>query len=217
MKIVAGVSLKNPNPHVWDANSPYYLPNLQAVMVSYADFHSKPGLRRQAMEGGLRSRLNIPNQVEIYLDNGAFRFSRIGQDVLQQEYEEFVEGVRPDWCPIPQDYIPTPDMDDAEQLRCVKQTMGMNLFYSHNGYVPIIHVCRQLDEYLVRFKAHKPLKAKPIVALGGIVANLLRAPKSNVIHCSTGQNTQGAHRIFQSEIARFRHRRYIDTSLGKAT
>ena len=178
MKIVAGVSLKNPNPHVWDSKSPYYLPNLEAVMVSYADFHSMPGLRRQATTEGLRTCLSIPNHMELYLDNGAFRFSRLGQDVPHKEYETFVESASPDWCPIPQDYIPTPDMDDAEQLHCVNQTMEMNLSYSHNGYVPIIHVCRQLDEYLERFCADNQLKAKPIVALGGIVANLLRAPKA---------------------------------------
>jgi len=42
MQIVAGLSLKGIKPRVWDANSPYHLSELQAVMVSYADFVRMP-------------------------------------------------------------------------------------------------------------------------------------------------------------------------------
>ena len=178
MKIVAGLNLINIKPEVWDVASPYHLPDLQAVMVSYADFHQRPTLRHRAIAEGLHASLNIPKPVKIYLDNGAFRFSRAGGEVPRQDYETFVEQARPDWYAIPQDYIPTPRMSDAEQLECLQRTMEVNQAYSHDGYVPILHISRHLDKYLHDFKADKRLRSKQIFALGGIVPNLLRAPKA---------------------------------------
>ena len=178
MKIVAGLNLINIKPEVWDVASPYHLPELQAVMVSYADFHQRPPLRHRAIAEGLHASLNIPKPVKIYLDNGAFRFSRAGGEVPRQDYETFVEQARPDWYAIPQDYIPTPRMSDAEQLECLQRTMEVNRAYSHDGYVPILHISRHLDKYLQHFQADKRLRSKQIFALGGIVPNLLRAPKA---------------------------------------
>ena len=71
--------------------SPHHLPELQAVMVSYADFHQVRTRRHRAMEEGLHVSLDIPKYVKIYLDNGAFRFSRAGGEVPRQDYEAFVE------------------------------------------------------------------------------------------------------------------------------
>jgi len=125
MLLVAGLSLKNLKPRVWDAHSPYYLPNLRANMVSYADFHRLPAARRRAMAQGLHAYLGTPEHTKIYLDNGAFYF--LGRDTgpLQEDYEEFVIKARPDWRPIPQDFIPTPTMTLEEQQRCFTRTMGM--------------------------------------------------------------------------------------------
>ena len=39
VQIVAGLSLKNLQPRVWDPSSEFYLSGLSAVMVSYAEFH----------------------------------------------------------------------------------------------------------------------------------------------------------------------------------
>ena len=178
MKIVAGLNLNNIEPRVWDATSPYYLHALDAVMVSYADFHQNRTRRHRAMEKGLPLSLDIPKAMKIYLDNGAFRFSRLGVEVPRQDYAAFVKQAQPDWYAIPQDYIPTPRMDDDEQLECLQQTMAVNQAYSHDGYVPILHVSRFMDEYLCWFKADDKLRSKPVYALGGIVPNLLRAPKA---------------------------------------
>ncbi len=176
--VVAGLSLKNLKPRVWDPTSPYYLPGLQAIMVSYADFDRMPARRRKAMEKGLRIYLGIPNAVSIYLDNGAFYFLRKGGEVPRQEYEDFVRQAKPDWYAIPQDYIPTPRMSDAEQVDCLRKTMQVNRTYQRDGYVPVIHISRQLNTYLQRFFEDKQLCTKPSVALGGIVPNLLRARKA---------------------------------------
>jgi 7-cyano-7-deazaguanine tRNA-ribosyltransferase len=176
--IVAGLSLRNLHPRVWDAEGAYYLPALRAVMASYAEFHTNPTRRKQAMEQGLHAHLGIPAAVRVYLDNGAFYFMRAGGEVPRDAYDEFVREARPDWYPIPQDYIPTPGMTDAEQLHCLTRTMDVNRQYHLDGYVPVIHVGRHLGQYLAELHADDYLRVKPIVGLGAMVPNLLRAPKA---------------------------------------
>lgn len=178
MIIAAGINLKGRKPEVWNPESPYYLPDLRAVMISYVDFNGKPIRSRRAMDQGLRTYLNVPGHIKIYLDNGAFYFLRKNGEVPRDEYEEFVREASPDWYPIPQDYIPAPRMTDDEQLSCLHQTMTVNRNYTHDGYVPVIHISRHLDEYLRQLQADEQLQAKPDVALGGIVPNLLRMSKA---------------------------------------
>lgn len=178
MEVVAGISLKNLKPRVWDPCSPYYLPNLRAVMVSYADFERMPTQRKAAMEQGLHAYLGIPQGIGVYLDNGSFYQLTKGGDTPRQPYELFIEKARPDWYAIPQDYIPTPRMNDEQQIDCLRRTMEMNRSYQHDGYVPVIHISRHLTDYISEFLADERLLRKPAVALGGIVPNLLRAPKA---------------------------------------
>jgi queuine/archaeosine tRNA-ribosyltransferase len=178
MQIVAGISLKGRKPQVWDPNSPYYLPGVKAVMISYAEFNNSPGRRKKAQDVGLHDYLNVPKGIDIYLDNGAFSIMRKGGNVPRQEYEEFVREAQPDWYPIPQDFIPIPKMSDAEQIDCLQQTMEVNRAYQHDGFVPVIHISRHLETYLSELRNEVQLSAKPNIALGGIVPNLLRAPKA---------------------------------------
>lgn len=178
MLIVAGSSLKCLPPHVWDVNSPYYLPNLKAIMVSYGEFHRMPARRRKAMEQGLHHYLGVPEGVKIYLDNGAFYFLSREGETPRDEYDEFVMRAKPDWWPIPQDFIPTPHMTMEEQRDCLNRTMRVNLAYQHDGYVPVIHISRLLEEYTIVVKGNERLSDKPTIALGGIVPNLMRAPKA---------------------------------------
>lgn len=193
MLVVAGLSLANLKPRVWDQDSPYYLPDLQAVMISYAEFHQMPGIRKAAMELGIRAHFGIPDHIRIYLDNGAFYFLGRTGETPRGAYDDFVHNARPDWSPIPQDFIPTPKMSEDEQRNCYTRTMDVNRAYLHNGYVPVIHVSRLLEEYTAAIRACDRLLAKPAIALGGIVPNLLRAPKampyqqvlSNLAHVRT--------------------------------
>ncbi len=178
MEIVAGLTLKCLNPRVWDANSAYYLPNLKAVMVSYADFHRMPAQRRKAMELGIHAHLNIPKGVRVYLDNGAFYFMSHEGKTPKKEYEEFVEKAKPDWWPIPQDFIPTPRMTQTEQRQCFTRTMQMNCSYEHDGFVPVIHISRFLEKYTAAIKDNERLASKTAIAFGGIVPNLLRSSKA---------------------------------------
>lgn len=178
MLIVAGLSMKNLQPRVWDETSPYYLPDLQAVMVSYADFHKMPARRREAMRKGLHAYLGIPDHLKVYLDNGAFYFLGREGEAPKDEYDDFVAHAKPDWWPIPQDYIPGPHMSLDEQRQRLRRTMEMNLSYQHDGYVPVIHISRVMEEYIAAIQESDMLSAKPKIGLGGIVPNLLRAPKA---------------------------------------
>ena len=172
--VVAGLTRKNLEPRVWDPASPYYLPQLRAVMISYADFHRTPRWRAAAMTVGLRAFLEIPPDVLIYLDNGAFSLLNGGSPTSTSDYEAFVEQARPDWYPIPVDYIPTPAMDAHTQRLYFEQTMTMNRAYAHDGYVPVAHVGPHLEQFVQSLTAEPALAATCSVALGGIVPNLLR-------------------------------------------
>lgn len=147
-------------------------------MVSYADFHQWPAQRRRSMEQGIHASLGIPKRVRVYLDNGAFYFSVRDEQVSIDDYEEFVKEACPDWRPIPRDFIPAPNMTLVEQRWCLNRTMRVNRNYQHNGYVPVAHISRVLPDYVTRIKRHEQLSAKKAIALGGIVPNLLRAPKA---------------------------------------
>ncbi|MBO0697145.1 MAG: hypothetical protein J2P46_02005 [Zavarzinella sp.] len=174
MRVVAGLSIKNLEPRVWNPASPYYLPALSAVMVSYAEFHQKPAQRSAAMDKGLRNYLGVPAGVDVYLDNGAFFFASRAGGAPLAEYERFVQKTAPDWKPIPQDYIPIPAMSVQAQRGCFDRTMRVNRNYQHDGYVPVIHIGRYLTDYTAAVAADRRLAAKPSIALGGIVPNLLR-------------------------------------------
>lgn len=178
MLIVAGLSLKNLQPRVWDPTSPYYLPSLQAVMVSYGEFHQMSAQMKKAKEVGLREYLGIPSGIDIYLDNGAFYFLRARNKAERETYQEFVEEAKPDWYPIAFDVIPTPQMSNAKQQQCFCLTMEANRAFEHDGYVPVIHISRLLEEYVSAIFGSPKLAEKSRIALGGIVPNLLRARKA---------------------------------------
>lgn len=164
-------------------------------MVSYAEFHQMGAMRRRAMERGLHASLGIPKRIKIFLDNGAFYFSRNHSATPIKEYEEFVTQAHPDWRPIPQDFIPAPSMTLRQQHSCLTRTMRANLDFQHDGYVPVIHISRVLPEYVSQLKANKRLAAKPSLALGGIVPNLLRAPKA-LSHSKILENLTSIRRDF---------------------
>lgn len=178
MEVVAGLSLKNLHPRVWDPVSPYYLESLTAVMVSYADFKLMPARRRAAMRQGLRAYLKVPKHISIYLDNGAFYFASNGGEPTADEYRRFVQRAKPDWRPIRFDAIPSPGMSWQAQAACFRRTMAMNRSYQHDGYVPVVHVGRYLKKYIEEIHGSPRLAGKTCIALGGLVPNLLRTPKA---------------------------------------
>ena len=177
MEVVAGLSLKNLKPRVWDAKDEYHLPALRAVMVSYADFHSHPRMRERAMAQGLRKFLNAPKKVRIYMDNGAFYFLNRDGELPRAGYEEFVRAAKPDWYPVPQEHIPTPMMTAQKRASCMKKTMAVNREYNYDGFAPIAHVSSVLPRYISQLREEE-FNDREDYALGGIVPNLLRAPRA---------------------------------------
>ena len=139
-------------------------------MVSYAEFHQMRAKRTAVMNMGLRSYLGVPAQIDIYLDNGAFYFGSREINVPFHEYEDFVEKAKPNWKPIPQDYIPFPSMSRQKRRGCFDKTMWVNLNYQHNGYVPVVHIGSHLLQYTERLNDDKKLSEKKSVALGAICA-----------------------------------------------
>jgi queuine/archaeosine tRNA-ribosyltransferase len=69
-------------------------------------------------------------------------------------------------------------MPAAEQERAFARTMAVNESYRHDGYVPVIHVGLMLERYVVAMERDGLAERKQGIALGGIVPNLLRAPKA---------------------------------------
>lgn len=178
MLVIAGLSLKNLHPRVWDPSSPFYLSRLRAVMVSYAEFQQMPRQRERAMQLGLHDFLAVPRGLKVYLDNGSYYFlARVGE-ANHDDYADFVARAKPDWYPIPRDFIPSPSMSLLEQRACLQRTMAINHAFHHDGFVPVIHICQVIDEYIVAALADGAGAAKPSLALGGIVPNLLRSPKA---------------------------------------
>ncbi len=131
------------------------------------------------MDEGIHQFLGVkPNHFKVFLDNGAFHALSKGWNVTDNDYTEFVEQAKPDWYPIPKDFIPIPSMSVQQQRSFYQRTMQMNRSYRHDGYVPIIHVGRYLDSYLDSIKEDEALRKKSQFGLGGLVPNLLRKPKS---------------------------------------
>ena len=164
MLIVAGLSLKNLEPRVWDPKSRFYLSSLPAVMVSYGEFHQMQSRRRTAMDLGLRAYLGVPREVKVYLDNGAFYFASQAGEAPLEDYERFSEEAKPDWKPIPQDYIPLPGMTPEIRKACFDRTMRINLQYQKNGYVPVVHIGEHLREYTAAVRDDPSLSKKPRIA-----------------------------------------------------
>jgi 7-cyano-7-deazaguanine tRNA-ribosyltransferase len=185
LEIVAGLSLKQLEPRVWDPQSPFYLPGLTAVMLSFSDFDRTQKLCKQAMDEGIHKTFDIPERIRVYLDNGAFSKLRSGRQLRVKDYRQFVEKARPHWYPIPADFIPLPDMNEAEQRKCFSKTMYYNRVYSFDGYVPVVHAGPKLSQYLKAICTHQALSQKTGLALGALVPQLLQTkgtgPKTQVV------------------------------------
>ena len=185
MLIVAGTTLKQLEPRVWDPNSQYYLPQLHAIMVSFAEFQFARTLREKALGEGIRKALGAPKGVRVYLDNGAFSSIRSGKSPDSRAYWKFAKAVKPDWYPIPADFIPLPSMSQAEQYQCFKKTMYYNDKYGSDGCVPVVHAGVKLEQYLKAFAVHDYWSQKEMLALGGLVPQLLQTkgtgPKTQVV------------------------------------
>lgn len=209
MLIVAGTTLKQLEPRVWDPDSQYYLPKLQAIMVSFAEFKQAKALREATFENGLHQALGAPQGIKVYLDNGAFSSIRSGKRPDSKAFKTFVSKAKPDWYPIPADYIPLPSMTAKEQLDCYQKTMRYNVNYSYDGFVPVVHAGPKLTNYLKAIAANDKLSHKQQLALGGLVPQLLQTK-------GTGPKTQAVDSIITAR-QRFKGEIHVFGIGGTAT
>ena len=171
MLVVIGTQLDHA-PKFWDKSSEWYLPEAKAIMISFADFYKSKCKQKAAMDKGLKEYLGVQSDMLVYLDNGSFAFWRQGQKRPVEEYVQFVKETRPDWYPIPTDFIPHPQLSRAEQELLFEKTMQMNIEYGPRGYVPVIHAGDWLEDYLEALDRNR-VSLSGGVALGGLVPRLL--------------------------------------------
>src|SRR5262249_13087208 len=69
-------------------------------------------------------------------------------------------------------------MSRQKQRSCFDRTMEVNRTYQHDGYVPIVHIGRYLEQYTACILADDQLSGKKSIAPGALVPNLLRKPKA---------------------------------------
>ena len=147
MEVVAGLSLKNMRPRVWDRRSLDYLPRLGAVMLSFDEFRRRPVVHRLATAGGFAAVLGAAS-VRVYLDNGAFSCLRRGTEPAVEQFRDFVRATSPPWYPVPADFIPRPTDSTRRQKELVDRTIAVLEDHGDDGYCPVIHAGPWLDRYL---------------------------------------------------------------------
>ena len=173
MEVVAGLSLKNLRPRVWDRRSPEFVPRLKAVMLSYDEFGRRPALCRGAMAGGFPAVLGPGAAgVKVYLDNGAFACLLAGREPAVEAFKGFVEAARPAWYPVPADFIPRPSDSKRRQGELFRKTVAVLEAHAGDGFCPVIHAGPWLDRYL---DALRRLGLTRQLAVGGLVPHLLNS------------------------------------------
>jgi len=173
VEVVAGLSLKNLRPRVWDRRSPEFVPRLKAVMLSYAEFGRRPALCRGAMAGGFPAVLGPGSAgVKVYLDNGAFACLLAGREPAVEAFKGFVEAARTAWYPVPADFIPRPSDSQRRQGELFRKTVAVLEAHAGDGFCPVIHAGPWLDRYL---DALRRLGLTRQLAVGGLVPHLLNS------------------------------------------
>ncbi|MBK7072933.1 MAG: hypothetical protein IPH44_11580 [Myxococcales bacterium] len=178
MLLVAGVNLRNPVPRFWDPESPHHIPGIRALMVSFAEFLGYQSRNEAVRKLGLRKYLRIPDECQVFLDNGAFHTLMRGDELNAKAYCAFVEATKPDWYPIPVEHIPHPMMKRAAQEALYRKTMIYNRRYTAKGYVPVVHAGLFLPKFLDGIERLKKKTKVTRVGLGAMVPFLLRGKGS---------------------------------------
>jgi len=171
VEVVAGLSLKNLRPRVWDRASPEFVPRLAAVMLSFDEFRRRPVAHRLAMAEGFPAVLGASG-IRVYLDNGAFSCLLRGTEPAIAEFREFVRATSPVWYPVPADFIPRPSDSRRRQKALVERTVAVLEAHSDDGFCPVIHAGPWLGHYLEVL--HRLGRTRQL-AVGGLVPHLLNS------------------------------------------
>lgn len=166
MQIAVGFPLRWPIP-VWRRSGPLALRGAASVMVSFGELRQRASIYESCLRVGLKAHFRVSG--DVFLDNGAFRLNRLGQRPDIDAYVAFVRRTRPDWYPVPFDYMPTPADSRGTRSRKNKKTNELNLQYAPLGYVPVVHAGPSLDAQFDLLRRNVPL---PRMAIGGLVPYL---------------------------------------------
>lgn len=166
VRIVVGTQLRS-SVDFWTAGSSTFVPGIDAIMISFAEIMSRGLTSRAAAARGLRQYLGFRG--EVFLDNGSFTLLRNGGKPNVAEYVRFVESAKPDWFPIPVDYLPAPSSSRRVAKLLAEKTASMNQEFGGSGYVPVVHMGPHFLEYFAEvLKLLRPDR----LAVGGMVPYL---------------------------------------------
>jgi len=152
---------------VWRRDGPWSVQGIDSVMVSFKDIVARPTIYRECLRVGLREYFQVSG--DVYLDNGSFSRPSAGESPDFGDYETFVRWARPQWYPVPFDFMGLPSDSRRRRLARMELTQKLNRKYGSKGFVPVVHAgpllrrqIRELDDAL----------APKRVAIGGLVPYL---------------------------------------------
>lgn len=148
----------------WTPESAARIDGVDALMVSFGELIDRTSMLNAASRDGLRKYLGFSGK--IFLDNGCFSLLREGREPPIEQYVRFVNCARPDWYPVPVDYVPSPSLSPRTARRLAEKTARINEEFGPSGYVPVIHMGPHFLEYL-----HRTLRTikSEWIAIGGMV------------------------------------------------
>jgi 7-cyano-7-deazaguanine tRNA-ribosyltransferase len=212
MDVVAGLTLKNLKPAVWNAESPEYLANLRAVMLSFDEFRGRPAVVRAVVARGIHAAvLKSADGVRVFLDNGAFACLRRGGTPDIARFKQFVRSTAPHWYPVPADYIPLPTQSVKAQRELFRKTVGVMRKYAGDGYCPVVHAGPWLSGYT---DAVRECGIRSHLAVGGLVPHLLNSEGAQ--RKETIRMLAGVRREFPGRIHAFGLGGIVTLHLGAA-
>jgi hypothetical protein len=159
----------------WSSEARRRIDGISGLMVSFAEMTQRTSLREASEKAGLKPLLRFAGSV--YLDNGSFSLMRDGKPIDEAGYMTFVARSKPDWYPVPADYIPTPNTPRASARRMAERTAKMNARFGPLGCVPVVHVGPYFLDHIHR--AVRQLKPRRL-AIGGFVPYLRWANRSTL-------------------------------------
>jgi hypothetical protein len=128
---------------------------------------------------GLREFLGLPNDYQVFIDNGAFHSLTHEVPFDVRGYRRFIGKADADWYPIPVEHIPHPSMSRRKQRDLYRKTMIYNRGYAPQGFVPIAHVGACLPQFLDCFERMNRKTTVERLGLGAMVPFLLRGKGSD--------------------------------------
>jgi len=166
LQIVVGTQLRA-RVDFWSPGSPVFIEGLDALMVSFGEIVTRAAAMKGAAAIGLKDYLGFRGN--IFLDNGCFTLLRNGQKPNIEKYVRFVQSAKPDWFPIPVDYLPLPSSSKRAARVLAEKTATINERFCVAGYVPVVHMGPHFPYYFE--KTVRELAPKRI-AVGGMVPYL---------------------------------------------